>query len=52
MIFLALRKALEFMLRKKRGKFTEYCDGKVTQKYIDKAKKSGNKILVKRATFA
>ena len=34
------------------GKFTEYCNGKVTQKCIDKAKKSGNKTLVKRATFA
>ena len=38
--------------KKNRGKFTEYCDGKVTQKCIDKAKKSGNKTLVKRATFA
>lgn len=44
---------LEFILRKKnREKFTEYCDGKVTQKCIDKAKKSGNKTLVKRATLA
>jgi hypothetical protein len=34
------------------GKFTDYCDGKVTQKCIDKAKKSGNKKLVKRAVFA
>lgn len=38
--------------KKNRGKFTEYCGGKVTQKCIDKAKKSGNKTLVKRATFA
>ena len=38
--------------KKNRGKFTEYCNGKVTQKCIDKAKKSGNKTLVKRATFA
>ena len=38
--------------KKNRGKFTEYCDGKVTQKCIDKAKKSGNKTLIKRATFA
>ena len=37
---------------KNRGKFTEYCDGKVTQKCIDKAKKSGNPKLRKRATFA
>ncbi len=34
------------------GKFTEYCDGKVTQECIDKAKKSGNKKLIKRAVFA
>ncbi len=38
--------------KKNRGKFTEYCDGKVTQECIDKAKKSGNKKLVKRAVFA
>lgn len=38
--------------KKNRGKFTEYCNGKVTQKCIDKAKNSGNKTLVKRATFA
>ena len=38
--------------KKNRGKFTEYCDGKVTQKCIDKAKKSGNPKLRKRATFA
>ena len=35
-----------------KGKFTEYCDGKVTQECIDKAKKSGNKKLIKRAVFA
>lgn len=34
------------------GLFTEYCNGKVTQKCIDKAKRSGNKKLVKRAVFA
>ena len=38
--------------KKNRGKFTEYCNGKVTQKCIDKAKRSGNKKLVKRAVFA
>jgi hypothetical protein len=38
--------------KKNRGKFTEYCGGKVTQECIDKAKKSGNKKLVKRAVFA
>lgn len=34
------------------GLFTKYCNGKVTQKCIDKAKRSGNPTLVKRATFA
>ena len=38
--------------KENRGKFTEYCDGKVTQECIDKAKKSNNPTLVKRATFA
>lgn len=38
--------------KKNRGKFTEYCDGKVTQECIDKAKNSGNKKLIKRAVFA
>lgn len=37
---------------KSKGKFTSYCNGKVTQSCIDKAKKSGNKTLIKRATFA
>lgn len=41
-----------YIKKKNRGKFTEYCDGKVTQECIDKAKKSGNKKLVKRAVFA
>lgn len=38
--------------KKNRGKFTEYCDGKVTNECIQCAKKSGNKKLVKRAVFA
>jgi hypothetical protein len=38
--------------KENRGKFTKYCDGKVTQKCIDKAKKSNNPTLRKRATFA
>lgn len=37
---------------KNKGKFTDYCDGKVTQDCINKAKKSGNKKLIKRAVFA
>ena len=49
----SLKKGYGIHIKKKnRGKFTEYCNGKVTQKCIDKAKKSGNKTLVKRATFA
>lgn len=35
-----------------RGKFTEYCGGKVTDECIRRAKASGNPKLVKRATFA
>ena len=38
--------------KKNRGKFTEYCGGKVTNSCIAKAKASGNPTLVKRATFA
>ena len=38
--------------KKNRGKFTDYCGGEVTQKCIDKAKKSKNPTLRKRATFA
>lgn len=47
------KKGSEIHIKKKnRGKFTEYCDGKVTQECIDKAKKSKNPTLRKRATFA
>ena len=35
-----------------RGKFTEYCGGKVTEECINKAKNSENKKLIKRAVFA
>ena len=49
----SLKKGSGIHIKKQnRGKFTEYCDGKVTQECIDKAKKSGNKKLVKRAVFA
>lgn len=37
---------------KNKGTFTKYCKGKVTQACIDKAKKSGNKKLIKKAIFA
>lgn len=38
--------------KKNRGKFTEYCGGEVTNECIQKAKKSNNPKLRKRATFA
>lgn len=38
--------------KKNRGKFTQYCHGKVTDACIKRAKASGNPTLVKRATFA
>ena len=38
--------------KKNRGKFTEYCGGEVTNECIQKAKKSKNPTLRKRATFA
>lgn len=38
--------------KKNRGSFTKYCKGKVTQSCIDKAKRSGNSKLVKKAVFA
>ena len=37
---------------KNRGKFRQYCGGKVTDECIRRAKSSGNPTLVKRATFA
>lgn len=38
--------------KKNKGKFTEYCGGKVTDECIQRAKKSKNPKLRKRATFA
>lgn len=38
--------------KSRRGLFTEYCGGEVTQECINKAKKSKNPTLRKRATFA
>lgn len=47
------KKGNKILIKKKnRGKFTEYCGGTVTQACIDKAKKSSNPTLRKRATFA
>jgi hypothetical protein len=38
--------------KKNRGKFTDYCGGKVTDECIAKGKKSPNAAIRKRATFA
>lgn len=38
--------------KKNRGKFTDYCGGKVTEAYIRKGKNSSNPTTRKRATFA
>ena len=38
--------------KENRGKFTDYCGGKVTNECIQRAKKSKNPKLRKRATFA
>lgn len=38
--------------KKNRGKFREYCGGEVTDECIQRAKKSKNPKLRKRATFA
>ena len=49
----SFKKGSKIKIKKKnRGKFTEYCGGEVTQECIDKAKKSKNPTLIKRATFA
>ena len=41
-----------YIKKENRGKFTDYCGGKVTNECIRRAKASGNPKLVKRATFA
>lgn len=38
--------------KKNRGKFTDYCGGKVTEACIQKGKNSSNPAIRKRATFA
>lgn len=38
--------------KKNRGKFTEYCGGKVTSECIARGKNSSNPAIRKRATFA
>ena len=38
--------------KKNRGKFTDYCGGKVTEECIQQGKNSSNPTIRKRATFA
>jgi len=38
--------------KKNKGKFTDFCEGKVTQECIERGKRSPNPITRKRATFA
>ena len=38
--------------KKNRGKFTEYCNGKVTAECIARGKRSKNPLTRRRATFA
>ena len=49
---LILKKGGIHIKKKNRGKFTEYCGGKVTQECITKGKKSKDPKIRKRATFA
>ena len=48
-----LKKGYRIQIKKQnRGKFTEYCDGKVTEECIRKGKNSPDPVIRKRATFA
>lgn len=49
---LILKKGGIHIKKKNRGKFTEYCGGKVTEECITKGKKSKDPKIRKRATFA
>ena len=49
---LILKKGGIHIKKKNRGKFTDYCGGKVTQECIEKGKKSSDPKIRKRATFA
>jgi hypothetical protein len=46
------KKGKIFIKKENRGLFTEYCDGKITQKCIDKGKNSTDETTRKRAIFA
>ena len=41
-----------YIKKKNRGKFTDYCGGKVTEECIRKGKNSSDPKIRKRATFA
>ena len=49
---LILKKGGIHIKKKNRGKFTDYCGGKVTQECIARGKKSSDPKIRKRATFA
>ena len=50
---LFLKKGNKIHIKKEnRGKFTEYCGGKVTEECIRRGKNSSNPVIRKRATFA
>ena len=38
--------------KQNKGKFTDYCDGKVTEECIRQGKNSSNPVIRKRAIFA
>lgn len=48
-----LKKGSKIHIKKEnRGKFTDYCGGKVTNECIQRGKNSSNPTIRKRATFA
>ena len=49
---LILKKGGIHIKKKNRGKFTEYCGGKVTEECIRKGKNSSDPAVRKRAVFA
>ena len=52
-MLIGLKKGNKIYIKpKNRGKFTEYCHGKVTNECIQKGKNSSNPAIRKRATFA
>lgn len=49
---LILKKGGIHIKKKNRGKFTEYCGGKVTEECIARGKRSKNPLTRRRANFA